>query len=359
LFDNVSTPPTLALAPLTLIYAENGRGKTTLSAILRSLSTDTALPIMERHRLGSANSPCIVIDCDGSPSKFQNGAWNHSVPNMAIFDDTFVDENICSGLVIESEHRQRLHEFILGAQGVALNAALQQAVDDVETHNRALRAKADAIPAAERGGLAVDDFCALPARADIDDVIQEAERNLAASREQQSIRTAGIFEPFLLPEISTDAISTVLAEELADLEATAAKKVQVHLVGIGKGGEAWVAAGSSTIINHYRAYFSEAYAGLKERVARKIQDIYFVADSGYGDWTSIRPRKAAPLAAGRQRDRYTVAHRSEPKAAATPYFGLDYGYGPDYYGYGYGPDYYGYAGSPNIYYDSSRGGGCL
>jgi hypothetical protein len=43
--------------------------------------------------------------------------------------------------------------------------------------------------------------------------------------------------------------------------------------------------------------------------------------------------------------------------APGPYFGLDYGYGPDYYGYGYGPDYSGYGGSPNIYYDSSRGGG--
>jgi hypothetical protein len=43
--------------------------------------------------------------------------------------------------------------------------------------------------------------------------------------------------------------------------------------------------------------------------------------------------------------------------APGPYFGLDYGYGPDYYGYGYGTGNYGYAGSPNIYYDSSRGGG--
>jgi hypothetical protein len=42
--------------------------------------------------------------------------------------------------------------------------------------------------------------------------------------------------------------------------------------------------------------------------------------------------------------------------APGPYFGLDYGYGSDYYGYGYGPDY-GYAGSPNVYYGSSGGGG--
>jgi len=42
--------------------------------------------------------------------------------------------------------------------------------------------------------------------------------------------------------------------------------------------------------------------------------------------------------------------------APGPYFGADYGYGPDYYGYGYGPEY-GYAGSPNIYYGSSHGDG--
>jgi LTXXQ motif family protein len=42
--------------------------------------------------------------------------------------------------------------------------------------------------------------------------------------------------------------------------------------------------------------------------------------------------------------------------APGPYFGLDYGYGPDYYGDWYGNSY-GYAGSPNIYYDSSSRGG--
>jgi wobble nucleotide-excising tRNase len=294
LFDSVSTPATLALAPLTLIYAENGRGKTTLSAILRSLATGTALPIIERHRLGAANPPHIVIGCDGGPppATFQNGVWNRTVPNMAVFDDTFVDENICSGLVIESEHRQRLHEFILGAQGVALNAALQQAVDDVESHNRALRAKADAIPAADRGGIAVDDFCALPCRADIDDAIQDAERNLNAAKEQESIRIADRFAPFGLPKISADEINAVLATELADLDETAAERVQAHLAEIGAGGEAWVAAGmervaahslescpfcakslhDSTVIEYYRAYFSDAYAALKVSVATAMQE---------------------------------------------------------------------------------------
>jgi len=309
LFDSYYSPGSLGLAPLTLIYAENGRGKTTLSAILRSLATGTALPIIERQRLGAQNPPHIVIDCDGGPPPaiFLNGAWNRSLPNIVVFDDTFVDENICSGLVVESEHRHRLHEFILGARGVALNSALQQAVDDVETEIRIIRAKADAIPAAERGGMAVDDFCALPARVDIDDTIQEAERNLAAAKEQQSILIADKFEPLLLPEISSDDIDVVLAIELADLDATAAEQVQAHLAGIGEGGETWVASGmervslhesescpfcaqslsGAAIIEHYRAYFSKAYADLKQTIARTIQEfIRFHGDGAAGEFAS-------------------------------------------------------------------------
>jgi wobble nucleotide-excising tRNase len=173
-FDSVAAGATLAMSRLTLGYAENGRGKTTLAAILRSLASGSALPITERHRLGANDPPHIVLDCAGGPpaAVFQNGAWNRTVPDIAIFDDAFVDQNICSGLVIESDHRQKLHELILGAQGVALNRALQDAVTQIEDHNRSLREMSDAIPANARFGMPVDDFCALPADAAIDATIQ-------------------------------------------------------------------------------------------------------------------------------------------------------------------------------------------
>lgn len=42
----------LNLRPLTLIYAENGRGKTTFCAVLRSLASGRPEYILERARLG-------------------------------------------------------------------------------------------------------------------------------------------------------------------------------------------------------------------------------------------------------------------------------------------------------------------
>ena len=54
---------------------------------------------------------------------------------IAVFDDAW---NVYSGLTVEADHRQNLHELILGSEGIALNNAPQEAVDRIEEHNRAL-----------------------------------------------------------------------------------------------------------------------------------------------------------------------------------------------------------------------------
>lgn len=297
-FDSDSGGANIPLARLTLIYAENGRGKTTLAAILRSLATGDPIPIAERRRLGTQHPPHIVLDCDGGPPAaiFQNNLWNRTVPNMVVFDDMFVDQNVYSGLAVEPDHRHNLHELILGAQGVTLNQRVQQLVAQIEAHNTELRRKAAAIPDTERGALSVDEFCNLPARADIDVAIQTAERNLAAVREQEPIRTTPVFDTLSLPVFDVDAIERILQQDLPSLDAAAAARVQNHLAGLGHDAETWVADGmrrvpqvvdgaaatcpfcaqdlaGSPVISHYRAYFGDAYAGLKRTVAETLAAI--------------------------------------------------------------------------------------
>jgi wobble nucleotide-excising tRNase len=283
-FDSVTTTVNHAFAQLTLIYGENGRGKTTLSAILRSLATGDPIPISERRRLAAQHPPHAIVACSGGPpdAMFQNGAWNRILPDLRIFDDVFVDQNVYSGLVVGRDHRQNLHELILGSQGVALNQQLQSHVVRIEQHNVELRRRSIAIPANERGSLSVDDFCALLANPGIDQEIQAAERNLAASRQQDPIRNTQDLQLLHLPEIDLAAIETVLGSGLPDLDAAAAERVQAHLQYIGDGSERWVAVGmarqsavteagentcvfcaqdltESPVIAHYRSFFSEAY----------------------------------------------------------------------------------------------------
>lgn len=160
-FDNVSTPPQTALTPFSLIYGENGRGKTTIAAILRSLATNNPGLLTDRHRLGAQHPPHVVITHAGGQCVFQNGAWTQPLPQVAIFDDAFVSANVCSGIELQTAHRQNLHELILGAQGVALNDTLQGHVTRIEEHNTRLRELADAIPANARGPYKVDIYCSL------------------------------------------------------------------------------------------------------------------------------------------------------------------------------------------------------
>jgi len=298
-FDSVASGAQLHFARLTLLYAENGRGKTTLAAMFRSLRGGAAELMQERHRLAAANPPHVVVSVAGGGAAcvFQNGAWSSTLPDISVFDDTFVAENVCSGIEVETGHRQKLHELILCARGVALNATVKQHVDAIEAHNKTLRQLADAIPAAARGPYNVDDYCALEPVPDISNLVVEAERNLAAARESEPIQRQAEFVEHTLPAFDDVSVRQLLQRQLPDLEAAAAAQVQAHLTKIGRGGEAWVSDGmgridgasegedheicpfcaqdlaGSDLIAHYRAYFGEQYEQLKADVAKALENL--------------------------------------------------------------------------------------
>jgi wobble nucleotide-excising tRNase len=296
-FDSIDTGAQLPLGRFSLIYAENGRGKSTLAAILRSVGTGNPDPITERQRLGSPNPPHVVLSLDGRHLVFQNGQWSAYDQNIVVFDDEFIAANVCSGVQIHPEHRQSLHELILGARAVSLNATLEALISRIEGHNRVMRNHELNIPQSARGSLNIDAFCALSADPGIEGAIIAAERDLAAARGADGIRTHAAFSALRLPSLDLSAINTILSKTLADLETEAEARVRARFVSLGPGGEEWVDAGmmrigyaskghahevcpfccqslgSATIIPHYRAYFSEAYDALRTEIAETIRTI--------------------------------------------------------------------------------------
>ena len=252
------------------------------------------IPITERRRLAAAHPPHVVLDCDGGPPDaiFRDGNWNRELPQLALFDDVFVDANIHSGLAVDARHRQNLHELVLGAQGVELSRKIQELVTRTEAHNRALREKTAAIPEEMRQGFSVDNFCALPELQGVDTEIEATERALAAAQEQDAVRTSPLLETLVLPGFDTDALDRTLERGLPDLDAAAEAQVRGHVARLRVGGEQWLANGmqlllqqgtdetcpfcaqeltGSALIAHYRAYFSAAYRDLKIAVAESLE----------------------------------------------------------------------------------------
>ena len=288
-FSSDSAAASLDLTRLVLIYAENGRGKTTLASILRSLVTGDSSLIEGRRRLGSEQPPFVVLRHASQPSDviYKDEAWNHIIPHLKIFDDSFVANNVHSGLVVEPYHRQNLHELVLGVQGVELHRTLQESVARISGHTATMTEISRKVPEEVRGGFSMDEFCALAALPDIDGLIESAERESIAAHDREAVHDKSLFESIALPEFDVQAIERVLSTDLPDLDAAAEALVKSHVHTLGEDGESWIHDGvrhgarndysacpfcgqnlaGLDLIRHYRAYFSESYDQLKRDVA--------------------------------------------------------------------------------------------
>lgn len=295
-FDTFQGSPATQLAPLTLVYAENGRGKTTITAILRSLATNDPRWIKGRRRIGAHHAPHVVIDVDGAARSlvFQNGAWNATHDSILIFDDYFVDDNVCSGLSIDADHRQNLHEVILGSQGVALKHRVDELTETIAKLNQELRDEQAAVPKDKFFGLDVDQFCDLPPLDNVETKIQELEKQLEAVRQSDRVRTTRFFSRISFPAVDVEALEKLLARQLSDLDQDAVAHVQGHLALLGEAAERWVSDGVQRIIvptppdtdakcpfcgqsvtgialvDQYRAYFGKTYRELQAAVQEAI-----------------------------------------------------------------------------------------
>ncbi|MFC1548139.1 AAA family ATPase [Candidatus Neomarinimicrobiota bacterium] len=297
-FESYSAGADTDLGTLSLIYAENARGKTTLSAILRSLTGGDPIPIVERRQLGASGDPHVVIGLHGKPSQavYQNSTWSMQYPDILIFDDTFVHENVHSGLDVDASHRQHLHDIIIGRVGVRLAREVDALTQEIATLQDEVREKTERITPDIRGTLTVDEFCALERIADIDTTIKQLERQLKALREAGSVKAADEFSSLSLPVLDTDALEEILLCGLPDLDTAAAKAVQAHFSSLGEQGEAWIADGmeflsasaetkendcpfcgqdlrESTLVDHYRAYFGEQYQGHKNSITERRSEV--------------------------------------------------------------------------------------
>ena len=120
-YTNKATPSwDGSLKPLTLIYGENGIGKTTFTSILKSLKDDDTL-VYQIRSFDREESPEILIKLQNEqPIKYKNGEWDKNINDIEIFDTHFVNENIFTGFEISPQHRKNLYNVVIGDVGVRL-----------------------------------------------------------------------------------------------------------------------------------------------------------------------------------------------------------------------------------------------
>lgn len=124
-FRDFTAKGDVSFKDFTLIYADNGSGKTTLASILRSLSKSDETIIRNRLSTNHTLDQSIQIfinDNKGTKNTYTFGknGWKNTIDNFEIFDAHFVNENIYSGFEISDAHKKKLHQFVIGNQGIAI-----------------------------------------------------------------------------------------------------------------------------------------------------------------------------------------------------------------------------------------------
>ena len=122
-FEGFKATGDVTFGKYTLIFAENGVGKTTLCDVIRSLQTGDPDYIMGRRTLGSAVEPeATVLLNDGSTARFSGGRWSKTpAGGCTIFDQVYVRDNVHAGEVVDIEHKRALFSLVVGERGVTLH----------------------------------------------------------------------------------------------------------------------------------------------------------------------------------------------------------------------------------------------
>jgi wobble nucleotide-excising tRNase len=222
-FRNYQATGQVNFKQLTLIYGDNGGGKTTLSSVFRSLTTNNPEIIRNRISTNNAAAQAAQITQAGAPNIFHTfgaAGWTVQFPDIEIFDIHFVNDNIYSGFYFSDEHKKQLHQFVIGAQGVAIQRQIEQN-KIAKTTSRQNQTAIESQLIQQVGnnlttGL-INDFLAIPATqaSNIDPQIAAAESSLTNANANTIIQT---LQPLsVLARIVTDINFTSL---IADLQAT-------------------------------------------------------------------------------------------------------------------------------------------
>jgi wobble nucleotide-excising tRNase len=286
-FRAASASGDVTFKKFTLIFGENGRGKTTLCSILRSLQNNDPAIVLGRKTLGEDKEPHIVLSFAGGSVLFKDGEWNNQTTKLRIFDAQYVAENVYFGDSIGTDQRRNLCRVMLGRDGVVLAKAYDDADAAITARNSEIKDVRKTLTAHVQTHQ-IDDLIALTEDSEVDEKIEAKAREVEGLKEIANLRTRPTLQNLDFPAIPS-RLKQILGKTLEDVSRDAEAKVKQHLAAHGmEGKEDWLSTGlafaknddcpfcgQSTegvhLIAAYRAYFNETYSAFKKELEQYTQ----------------------------------------------------------------------------------------
>ena len=302
-FETQKTPP---LEKLSLFYARNGRGKSTLSAVLRASHEMSATSVLSRRSLGNdVKPPHVVLETDDGNIVFSNSIWSKKGPNIEVFDATFIADNIYAGEVVDLEHDRGLFSVIIGHQGARLARQLEKFNKHVKSTSDQLKVAKQNLQADLPTDLELEAFIALPNDPSYKEQLEDADRVLNSLKNAERRAQLKSFEPLSLPTLPWNLLE-VLESSIDDVESSSRTRLVEHFdrFKLGNKAEEWVSFGLDHIhdescpfcgrfdvdqegtITLYKKIFSATYKEHFENIKTAARQIETMLGDGFKNLVS-------------------------------------------------------------------------
>lgn len=291
LLRNGAAGGAVPLDRVSLIYAENGRGKSTVAAVLRSCQTGNAGVVLERATIDGDEEPSIEFLLSNHSMRSLSGeSWSGTSPNIAVFDASFIENNVYSGFSVSPDQRKSLLEFALGDDVVGLKRTVDGLTESIAAQTSAI-ARIDKTLKGFAQDISVDRFASIPEVPDAEEQIDRLKRRLASVGASKMLEARPGLDRVTSWSLDLDPLFGLLRTELKDLQDAAEAMVSAHLARSQVDGfEDWLSRGQTylqsddcpfcgqgtsglPLIGAYRSYFNGEYEALKsdlEAAERRI-----------------------------------------------------------------------------------------
>lgn len=280
---------------LTLLFAENGQGKTTLCSILRSLQIQDVSYISERKTFGASDEPSVhLLFEDKNKISFDGQSWSSQYPDIAIFDSVFIHDNVFAGDYVEHEHKKNLYNVIIGTQGVQLAQEIESIDDEMRKNSADISSKRNAILQKIPKGIDFETFIKIQPDDGIDTKIEQKKKEIAdqvlIAKNANEILSKNALSEIVLPK--PPEITAILAKQLEDIISDVERRIRNHIqvCQMKDKGEEWLSQGmgyvndercpfcsqsiqENDLVVSYRSYFSLTYKSLKNEILLLIEKI--------------------------------------------------------------------------------------
>ena len=291
-------------ATLSLVYARNGYGKSTISAVLRSAAENQPDYIASRRKL-DAKGPCTVKSTWAAGAvNFDNGKWTTRPAKTYVFDQEFVQKNLHVADSVTRDNKRSLLPVILGEEGVRLARKIVDLDREQRDTAAALKDQAGRIKALHPAIDNVGNYCSVPIPADINAKVAAAARAEELARQTVAVREKT--PPKQIDLFTFDAFRKVASSTIDSISGDVAEKVKRHIEehALGPQGDRWLKYGAEhqqddacpfcsqstrgvDIVDAFRTYYGEAYSELITARDAAIANLRSALDPAVAGWSAI------------------------------------------------------------------------